>query len=154
MNMDDEHYMRQVLALAQAASENDEVPVGALIIDPSTGEIVAMAANGPIGKHDPTAHAEILALRLAAQKTGNYRLTGLHLYVSLEPCTMCAGAISHARISRLVYGADDPKGGAVHNGVRFFDTPSCHSKPEITGGVLAEECSAILKNFFKKKRAR
>ncbi|HFB54679.1 MAG TPA: nucleoside deaminase [Hellea balneolensis] len=152
--MNDEHYMRQVLALAQAASENDEVPVGALILDPSTGEIIATAANGPIGLHDPTAHAEVVVLRLAAQKLGNYRLTGLHLYVSLEPCTMCAGAISHARISRLIYGASDPKGGAVAHGVKFFDTPTCHSKPDVTSGVLAEECSIILKDFFKQKRAR
>jgi len=150
--MNDEYYMRQCIAQAQAASARGEVPVGALIVDPHTGKIIARTGNAPIGICDPTAHAEILALRDAAYKTGNYRLSGLTLYVTLEPCTMCAGAISHARMSRVVYGASDPKGGAVANGVRFFDSASCHSKPKITAGVLAAECGQLLKDFFKARR--
>jgi len=148
----DQHYMRQCLGEAQAASARGEVPVGAMVIDPKSGDIIARTGNAPIGICDPTAHAEILALRDAAYKTGNYRLTGLTLYVTLEPCTMCAGALSHARIGRLVYGASDPKGGAVENGVRFFDSPACHHKPDITGGVLADECGQTLKDFFKARR--
>ena len=151
--MNDEHYMRQCIGQAQAASERGEVPVGALIVNPNTDEIIAQASNAPIGICDPTAHAEILALRDAAYKLGNYRLTGLTLYVTLEPCAMCAGAISHARISRVVYGASDPKGGAVENGVRFFGSASCHSKPDVTGGVLADACGQLLKDFFKDRRA-
>ncbi len=150
--MNDEHYMRQCIAQAQAASERGEVPVGALVVDPETDKVIACTGNAPIGICDPTAHAEILALRDAAYKTGNYRLSGLTLYVTLEPCTMCAGAISHARISRVVYGASDPKGGAVQNGVRFFESTACHSKPDITGGVLADECGQLLKDFFKARR--
>ena len=148
----DERFMRQCIAEAQAASARGEVPIGAVLVDPKTGGIVAKAGNAPIGICDPTAHAEILALRDAAYKQDNYRLTGLTLYVSLEPCAMCAGAISHARIDRLVYGASDPKGGAVENGVRFFDSPSCHAKPDVTSGVLAEECGQLLKDFFKARR--
>lgn len=151
--MNDEHYMRQCIAQAQAASARGEVPVGALIVDPISGDVIARTGNAPIGICDPTAHAEILALRDAAYKTDNYRLNGLTLYVTLEPCTMCAGAISNARISRVVYGASDLKGGAVENGVRFFGSKSCHSKPEITSGVLARDCSQLLKDFFKAKRS-
>lgn len=150
--MNDEHYMRQCIEQAQAASARGEVPVGALIVDPVTGDIIARTGNAPIGICDPTAHAEILAIRDAAYKTGNYRLGGLTLYVTLEPCTMCAGAISNARISRVVYGASDPKGGAVENGVQFFESPSCHSKLEVTPGVLAKECGQMLKDFFKARR--
>jgi tRNA(Arg) A34 adenosine deaminase TadA len=152
--MNDEHYMRQCIAQAQAASARGEVPVGALIVDPSTDEVIAQTGNAPIGICDPTAHAEILALRDAAYKTDNYRLSGLTLYVTLEPCTMCAGAISNARISRVVYGAPDVKGGAVENGVRFFESKSCHSKPEIISGVLAQECGQMLKDFFKARRGQ
>ncbi len=150
----DEHYMRQCIAQAQAASARGEVPVGALIVDPVRGEVVASAGNAPIGICDPTAHAEILALRDAAYKLDNYRLTGLDLYVTLEPCTMCAGAISHARIGRVVYGASDTKGGAVEHGVRFFETAACHSKPTVKSGVLADECGQLLKNFFKSRRRK
>lgn len=148
----DEYYMRQCITQAQAASEIGEVPVGALIVDPTTGNVIAKARNAPIGICDPTAHAEILALRDAAYQLDNYRLSGLTLYVSLEPCTMCAGAIAQARIGRVVYGASDPKGGAVESGVRFFDSPTCHSKPDVRGGVLADECAILLKTFFKAKR--
>jgi tRNA(Arg) A34 adenosine deaminase TadA len=108
----------------------------------------------PISAHDPTAHAEIVALRAAAAKLGNYRLTGLTLVVTLEPCAMCAGAISHARIGRLVYGAEDPKGGAVVHGPRFFAQATCHWRPDVTGGVLAEESAELLRGFFKARRAR
>lgn len=144
--------MRIALEAAQAAAARGETPVGCVIVDPATGEVVATGANGPIGAHDPTAHAEIVALRAAAQKLGNYRLTGLTLVVTLEPCAMCAGAISHARIGRLVFGADDPKGGAVIHGPKFFDQPTCHWRPEVAGGVLAEESSAMLKTFFRARR--
>ena len=144
--------MRIALDAAQAAAERGETPVGAVVVDEASGEVIAIGANGPIGAHDPTAHAEIVALRAAAAKLGNYRLTGLTLVVTLEPCAMCAGAISHARIGRLVFGAEDPKGGAVIHGPRFFEQPTCHSRPDITGGVLAAESSAMLKAFFKARR--
>ena len=122
------------------------------MIDPVTGQILGQAGNAPIGRHDPTAHAEILALRQAAERIGNYRLTGLTLVVTLEPCAMCAGAVSHARIGRLVFGAEDAKGGAVVSGPRFFEQPTCHWRPEVTGGVLAPESAALLRGFFKAKR--
>lgn len=146
--------MRIALEAAQAAAERGETPVGAVVVDPATGETVSVAANGPIGASDPTAHAEILALRAAAAKRGNYRLTGLTLVVTLEPCAMCAGAISHARIGRLVFGAEDAKGGAVLHGPRFFDQPTCHWRPQVTGGVLAEESAGLLRGFFRARRGR
>ena len=146
--------MRIALEAAQAAADRGETPVGAVIVDPATGEVVATGANGPIGAHDPTAHAEIVALRAAARKLGNYRLTDLTLVVTLEPCAMCAGAISHARIGRLVFGAEDPKGGAVVHGPRFFEQPTCHWRPAVTGGVLAQESSALLKGFFQARRKK
>jgi tRNA(Arg) A34 adenosine deaminase TadA len=146
--------MRIALEEAQAAADRGEAPIGAVVADPATGEVVARAGNAPISSGDPTAHAEILALREAAKVVGNYRLTGLSLYVTLEPCAMCAGAISHARIGRLVFGAEDPKGGAVVHGPRFFDQPTCHWRPEAEGGLLAEESSAMLKTFFQARRGR
>ncbi|WP_421934075.1 tRNA adenosine(34) deaminase TadA [Phenylobacterium sp.] len=146
--------MRIALEAAQAAADAGETPVGAVVVDPATGEVIATGANQPIGAHDPTAHAEIVALRAAAEKLGNYRLTGLTLVVTLEPCAMCAGAISHARIGRVVFGADDAKGGAVMHGPRFFEQPTCHWRPEVTGGVMAEESSAMLKGFFKARRKK
>jgi len=146
--------MRIALQAAQAAAARGETPVGAVVVDPASGEVIAVGANNPIGSHDPTAHAEIVAIRAAAARIGNYRLTGLTLVVTLEPCAMCAGAISHARIGRLVFGAEDPKGGAVVNGPRFFEQPTCHSRPQVLGGVLAEESSAMLKAFFKARRRR
>ncbi|HEX2815196.1 MAG TPA: tRNA adenosine(34) deaminase TadA [Phenylobacterium sp.] len=150
----DHRTMRIALEAAQAAAGRGETPVGAVVVDPASGAVIAIGANGPIGAHDPTAHAEIVAIREAAAKLGNYRLTGLTLVVTLEPCAMCAGAISHARIGRLVFGAEDPKGGAVVNGPRFFEQPTCHSRPTVTGGVLADESSALLKNFFQARRGR
>ena len=144
--------MRIALDCAQAAAEAGEAPIGAVVIDPATGEVIAKAGNAPIARHDPTAHAEILALRAAAETLGNYRLTGLTLVVTLEPCAMCAGAISHARIGRVVFGASDAKGGAVVSGPRFFEQATCHWRPEVVGGVMAEEASAMLKSFFKARR--
>ena len=144
--------MRIALELAQAAADAGEAPIGAVVLDPATGEILGQAGNAPIARHDPTAHAEILALRQAAERLGNYRLTGLTLVVTLEPCAMCAGAISHARIGRLVFGTSDPKGGAVISGPRFFDQPTCHWRPEVTGGVLEEESAAMLRTFFRVRR--
>jgi tRNA(Arg) A34 adenosine deaminase TadA len=152
MSDHDQRTMRIALEEAQAAAARGEAPIGAVILDPTTGEVIARAGNSPIGLSDPTAHAEILALRAASAKLGNYRLTGLTLVVTLEPCAMCAGAISHARIGRLVFGAFDEKGGAVISGPRFFDQPTCHWRPEIEGGVLAEESAALLKGFFRARR--
>lgn len=149
--MTDEDYMREALYEAQASSARGEVPVGAVIVN-SAGVIIARTGNAPISIIDPTAHAEILAIRDAAYRTDNYRLNGTTLYVTLEPCTMCAGAISNARIGRVVYGASDLKGGAVENGVKFFDQPTCHHRPKVTGGILATESAALLKAFFKARR--
>jgi len=144
--------MRIALTEAQAATARGEAPIGAVVLDPATGEIIARAGNSPIGLSDPTAHAEILALRAAATKLGNYRLTGLTLFVTLEPCAMCAGAISHARLGRLVFGATDEKGGAVISGPRFFDQPTCHWRPEVQSGVLGDESAALLREFFRARR--
>jgi tRNA(adenine34) deaminase len=144
--------MRRALDLAREAAEANEAPIGAVVADPATGDIVAEAHNRPIGLSDPTGHAEILAIRAAALKVGNYRLPGLTLYVTLEPCAMCAGAISHARISRLVYGASDEKGGAVAHGPKFFEQPTCHSRPTVEAGLLADEASEMLKAFFRARR--
>jgi tRNA(Arg) A34 adenosine deaminase TadA len=146
--------MRLALEAARAAAAAGETPVGAVVLDPATGEVLAVAGNGPIGAHDPTAHAEIAAMRIAAARLGNYRLTGLTLVVTLEPCAMCAGAISHARIGRVVFGADDAKGGAVVHGPRFFEQPTCHWRPEVTGGVLADESADLLRGFFRARRGK
>ena len=146
--------MRLALEAARAAAAAGETPVGAVVLDPATGEVLAVAGNGPIGAHDPTAHAEIAALRIAAARLGNYRLSGLTLVVTLEPCAMCAGAISHARIGRVVFGADDAKGGAVVHGPRFFEQPTCHWRPEVTGGVLADESADLLRGFFRARRGK
>lgn len=151
--MNDEEYMGLALGLAGVAAEAGETPVGCVIVDEATGEIVACASNAPIAMTDPTAHAEILALRSAAELIDNYRLRpNLTLYVTLEPCAMCAGAISHARIARLVYGASDAKGGAIEHGPRFFEQPTCHSRPRVTAGVRAEEAATLLRDFFKARR--
>jgi tRNA(adenine34) deaminase len=144
--------MQRALDAARHSALRGEVPVGALIIDPR-GAVLSCVGNHPISASDPTAHAEMIALREAARRKGNYRLMGCTLYVTLEPCTMCAGAISHARIERLVYGARDLKGGAVESGVRFFDAPTCHWRPSLLGGVSEEECAALLKDFFRARRS-
>ena len=146
--------MIRALELAERAARIGEVPVGAVIVDPETQEIVAEGHNQPIVDHDPTAHAEIRALRAAAQKRENYRLPGLHLYVTLEPCVMCAGAISFARIGKVVFAASDPKGGALVHGPRFFEQPTCHWRPEVEQDLdKAERAGALLKDFFRARRS-
>lgn len=148
----DADYMEEALALAREAAARGETPVGALVVDAS-GAVIARAGNAPIATHDPSAHAEMLSLREATAALGNYRLpAGVTLYVTLEPCAMCAGAISHARVSRLVYGASDPKGGAVAHGPQFFEQPTCHWRPEVNGGVGAEACAQVLRDFFRARR--
>ncbi len=142
--------MDMALEEARAAGARGEVPVGCVIV--ADGNIVARAGNRTLAHRDPTAHAEILAIRLAATFLGSERLDGCDLYVTLEPCAMCAGAVSFARIRRLYYGAADPKGGAVDNGVQFFASPTCHHRPEIYGGLGEAEASALLKDFFKERR--
>lgn len=150
--MSDEAHMARALALAAAAAEAGEAPIGAVIVD-EAGQVIAEGANAPIALRDPTAHAEIIALREAARALGNYRLKpGLTLYVTLEPCAMCAGAISNARIARVVYGAADAKGGAVESGGRFFKHPTCHWRPSVTSGVRADESADMLRAFFKARR--
>ena len=149
----DARFMAEALAVAKAAADAGEVPVGALIIDPATGEVLAKGANRTLIDTDPTGHAEIVALRAAAQARANHRLTGLWMYVTLEPCAMCAGAISHARIGRLIYGASDPKGGGVAHGARVFDHPTCHWRPQITSGVAQEEAAQLLRQFFRARRS-
>ena len=144
--------MHLALGFAQAAADSGEVPVGAVVVDETTGEVVAGAGNAPISTRDPTGHAEIRALRAAAEARGDYRLTGLTLYVTLEPCAMCAGAISHARIGRLVWGADDPKGGGVVHGPRLFEQPTLHWRPALVGGVMAAEAAESLRAFFRARR--
>ncbi|MEE4211546.1 MAG: tRNA adenosine(34) deaminase TadA [Parvularcula sp.] len=143
--------MRRALDLACDAERRGEVPVGAVILS-KDAEVIGEGANGPVGGCDPTAHAEIVALRQAAVSVGNYRLTGCTLIVTLEPCAMCAGAISHARIARLIYGASDPKGGAVEHGPRLFEQPTLHHRPEWTGGLFADEAADLLRNFFRARR--
>jgi tRNA(adenine34) deaminase len=146
----DEAWMRRALELARLAEEQGEVPVGALLV--CDGEVIGTGWNQPIAAHDPTAHAEIMALRSAAQQIGNYRLSGSTLYVTLEPCVMCAGAIIHARVARVVFGATDPKTGAAGS---VFDTllsPLHNHRLEVAGGVLAEECGILLKTFFQARR--
>jgi tRNA(adenine34) deaminase len=143
-------FMDQALDLARAAAANGEVPVGCVVV--RHGQVVAGAGNRTLTDRDPTAHAEMLAIRQAARVLGSERLTDCDVYVTLEPCAMCAGAISFARIRRLYYGAPDPKGGAVDNGVRFFASPTCHHRPEVYGGIGEGEASALLKDFFAARR--
>ena len=142
--------MEEALVLARLAAASGEVPVGAIVV--KDGQIIGRGANRPLESHDPTAHAEIIALREAAAALGNDRLIGCELWVTLEPCAMCAGAIAHARIARLYYGADDPKGGAVTHGPRLFDQPTVHHQPEIYAGIAADEAAALLKAFFAERR--
>ncbi len=150
--MNDQDWMQQALALAQQAAEADEVPVGAIVV--KDGIVIGRGYNQPVGQHDPTAHAEIQAMRQAAAYLGNYRLVDCELYVTLEPCAMCSGAIQHARIARLVYGASDPKTGACGSVVNLMAEPKLNHHTEVTGGVLAEECGKILSAFFKARRQK
>lgn len=142
--------MRQALDAARAAGAAGEVPVGAVVV--RDGVVIAVAANAPRERCDPTAHAEILAIRAAAQALGRDRLEDCDLWVTLEPCAMCAGAIAHARIARLYYGAEDAKGGAVEHGPRFFAQPTCHHRPEVFAGIGAGEGAALLRDFFAARR--
>jgi tRNA(adenine34) deaminase len=143
-------FMGIALEEAKAAAAAGEVPVGALVV--RGGEVLARAGNRTLRDRDVTAHAEVLAIRAAAVKLGSERLIGCDLYVTLEPCTLCAAAISFARIRRLYFGAGDPKGGAVESGVRFFNAPTCHHRPEVYGGIGEGEAAAILREFFAGKR--
>lgn len=150
--MQKEDYMRMALELARQAAAADEVPVGALIVNPNTGEIISAAANHSAHNGNATDHAEIAAIRQACAKLNTTRLWDMDMYVTLEPCTMCAAAISFARIKTLYFGAIDEKGGAVVSGIKFYDSPTCHHKPRVEAGILAEPCAQILKDFFAAKR--
>ncbi len=150
--MTDIEYMKKALEQAQKAYSKDEVPIGACLVDPVSKKIISKAHNQTEYGQDITAHAEILVLRKACKKLKSKRLWGLDLYVTLEPCTMCAAAISFARIRRVIYGAADEKGGGIENGAKFYQIKTCHHKPEVTSGVLAQECSDLLKKFFREKR--
>jgi tRNA(adenine34) deaminase len=143
-------FMDIALQEARAAQDRGEVPVGCVIVQDNA--VIAQAGNRTLADRDPTAHAELLAIRTAAARLGSERLSGCDLYVSLEPCAMCAAAISFARIRRLYYGAADPKGGAVENGVRFFASPTCHHRPEIYGGINESEAALLLRGFFAARR--
>ena len=143
-------FMELALDEARAAGERGEVPIGCVLVQ--DGAVIARAGNRTLTDHDPTAHAEIVAIRAAAHALRSERLTDCDLYVTLEPCAMCAGAIAFARVRRLYYGARDPKGGAVDNGVKFFASPACHHRPEIYGGMAEAEASALLKQFFQERR--
>jgi tRNA(adenine34) deaminase len=150
MSQTDEYWMNRALELAAQGDRQDEVPVGAVLVigDKPVGE----GWNQPIGRHDPTAHAEVMALRQAGERLGNYRLTGSTLYVTLEPCLMCVGAIVHARVARLVYGASDSRIGAVASQGNTLELPGLNHRVEVTGGVMADECSEVLKRFFRARR--
>jgi len=143
-------FMPRALALGRAAADAGEVPIGAVVV--KDGVVIAEAHNAPRELHDPTAHAEILAIRRAAQVLGDERLTGCELWVTLEPCAMCAGAIAHARIARLYYAASDPKGGAVEHGARVFDQPQCLHRPEVYTGIGEAEAAEMLRGFFRERR--
>lgn len=147
----DEGFMRAALALAGEAGRRGEVPVGAVVV--IDGAIAGEGFNQPIGSHDPTAHAEIVALRDAARAVGNYRLTGATMYVTIEPCMMCVGAMVHARVGRVVYGAPEPKAGAIESAMRAHEHPSLNHRMRAAGGVLEAECREILQRFFAARRA-
>ena len=151
-NQIDIEFMQQALALASLAASTGEVPVGAIVV--KNGEIIGRGSNAPIGLHDPTAHAEIQALRQAAAYLGNYRLVDCTLYVTIEPCAMCAGAIQHARIARLVYGASDAKTGACGSVINLMAETKLNHHCEVVGDVLATECGAVLSAFFKQRRLK
>jgi len=148
--MNDIAYMREAIGEARAAAQEGEVPVGCVIV--MDDQIVARSGNRTISACDPTAHAEIVALRAAATSLGNYRLNGCVVYVTVEPCAMCAGAMIQARIARLVYGCEDPKGGAVHSCFEIFNHPALNHRVQVSGGVLSEECANTMQSFFAARR--
>ncbi|MDO8653025.1 MAG: tRNA adenosine(34) deaminase TadA [Undibacterium sp.] len=148
--MTDQDFMAVAYSQAKQAWDHGEVPVGAVIV--KDGLIIAQGYNNPIGKHDPTAHAEIIALRAASEVLGNYRLPGCELFVTLEPCVMCAGAMMHARLARVVYGASDPKTGACGSVINLFEQDKLNHHTAVTAGVMAEECGHLLKDFFSSRR--
>jgi tRNA(adenine34) deaminase len=150
--MADDSFMAQALAEAETAVRRGEVPVGAVLVDGATGEVLARAHNLVEDGHDPTAHAEMLVIREAAKARGTKRLETCDLYVTLEPCPMCATAISFARLRRLYYGAADPKGGGVEHGPRIFSQPTCHHRPEIYGGIEEARAASLLQSFFRDRR--
>ena len=152
MSEQDAHFMQLALAQAKQAFLAGEVPVGAVVV--KDGQVIASAHNSPLGQNDPTAHAEINVLRLAAKSIGNYRLEDCTLYVTLEPCAMCSGAAMHARLARVVYGATEPKTGAAGSVLNLFDNPQLNHQTQVTGGVLADECVKALQSFFEMRRAQ
>lgn len=145
-------YMQLALETAALAAQNGEVPVGAVLVDSATGDVVVSSGNRVETDCDPTAHAEMVVIRAAAARRGGVRLTGCDLYVTLEPCPMCATAISFARIRRVYFGASDPKGGGVENGPRIFDQPTCHHRPDVYGGIGESDAAALLRDFFAARR--
>ncbi len=151
MTVSDLDFMQKALALAQEAAAQGEVPVGALVV--LDGQVIGRGFNQPIGRHDPTAHAEIMALRDAAMTMGNYRLPGCTLYVTVEPCVMCAGAIQHARVARVVYGTSEPKTGGCGSVLDLFAEPRLNHHAEVEGGLLAEESASLIGAFFQRRRA-
>lgn len=146
-----EHWMGQALELAELAASNNEVPVGAVVV--LEGEVIGRGSNGPIGRNDPTAHAEIQALQQAAAAIGNYRLVNADLYVTLEPCAMCAGAIVHSRIRTLHFGALEPKSGAVQSNLKLLEQECMNHKVQVVAGIQAESCAAVISGFFARRRA-
>ena len=148
--MSDDEFMRQALAEAARATEAGEVPVGAIVV--LDGAVIGAGFNQPISSTDPTAHAEIVAMRAAAARVGNYRLTGSTLYVTVEPCLMCVGAMVHARVQRVIYGTTEPKAGALVSMTRAHELPALNHRLEVTGGVLEEDCRALIQTFFRSRR--
>ncbi len=148
----DETFMRAALELAAEAHRRGEVPVGAVVV--LDGTVIGSGFNQPISAHDPTAHAEIVAMRAAAQHLGNYRLTGADLYVTIEPCQMCVGAMVHARIARVIYGATEPKAGAIESAMRAHEHPALNHRLQAVGGLLEDECRAMIQQFFEQRRPR
>jgi tRNA(adenine34) deaminase len=149
---EDERFMQRALGFAAVGRAQGEVPVGAIVV--AGGEVVGEGWNRPIGSHDPTAHAEIVAIRAAAQRLGNYRLTGTTLYVTIEPCQMCVGAMVHARVARVVYGAPEPRAGAIESSMRAHEHPWLNHRLAASGGVLEAECRAMIQAFFAERRGQ
>lgn len=152
MHPDHAAFMQLALEEARAAAARGEVPIGAVVVERATGAVISRAGNRTEAEHDPTAHAELLAIRAACRLRRSPRIPDCDLYVTLEPCTMCAGAIAGARIGHVFYGATDPKGGGVEHGARFFTQPTCHHRPQVSGGIFGEESGEMLRSFFRARR--